>query len=52
MQILKIKCSKCEFFNSKVYYLGYLEGTKDTQPLPEKITGIKALEPPQNIDDL
>ena len=24
---LKIKCSKCEFFKSKVHYLGYLVGT-------------------------
>ena len=49
---LKIKCSKCEFFKSKVHYLGYLVGIDDVQPLLEKVTTIEALEPPQNIDEL
>ena len=43
---LKIKCSKCEFFKSKVHYLGYLVGTDGVQPLPEKVTTTKPLEPP------
>ena len=30
---LKIKCSKCEFFNSKVHCLGYLVGTDGVQDL-------------------
>ena len=29
---LKIKCSKCEFFKSKAYYLGYLVGANGVQP--------------------
>ena len=49
---LKIKCSKCEFFKSKVHYLGYLVGTNCVQPLPEKVVTIKALEPPKNIEEL
>ena len=49
---LKIKCSKCEFFKSKVHYLGYLVGANSIQPLPEKVTTIEALEPPQNIEEL
>ena len=49
---LKIKCIKCEFFKSKVHYLGYLVGADSVQPLPEKITTIEALEPPQNIEEL
>ena len=49
---LKTKCSKCEFFKSKVHYLGYLVGTDGVQPLPEKVTTIEALEPPQNMDEL
>ena len=48
----KIKCSKCEFFKSKVHYLGYLAGTDGVQPLPEKVTAIEALELPQNIDEM
>ena len=49
---LKIKCSKCEFFKSKVHYLGYLVGADGVQPLPEKVAAIEALEPPQNIEEL
>ena len=48
---LKIKCSKCEFSKSKVHYLGYFVGTNSVQPLPEKVTTIEALEPPQNIEN-
>ena len=49
---LKIKCSKCEFFKGKVHYLDYFVGTNGVQPLPEKVTSIEALEPPQNIVEL
>ena len=49
---LKIKCRKCEFFNSKVHYLGYLVGTDGVQPLPEKVATKEALKPPKNIDEL
>ena len=42
---LKIKCSKCEFFKSKVPYLSYLSGADGVQPLPEKVTAIGVLEP-------
>ena len=49
---LKIKCSKCEFFKSKVHYLGYLVGADGVQSLPDKVTTIEALEPPQNIEEL
>ena len=49
---LKIKCSKCEFFKSKVHYLGYIVGTDSVQPLLEKVAAIEALDPPHNIDEL
>ena len=49
---LKIKCSKCEFFKSKVHHLGYLEGTNGVQPLPEKVATIQALELPKDIKEL
>ena len=49
---LKIKCSKCKYFKSKVHYLGYLVGTNGVQPLLEKVTTTEALEPPQNIKEL
>ena len=49
---LKIKHSKCEFFKSQVHYLGFLVGTQGVQLLPEKVTAIKALKPPKDINEL
>ena len=49
---LKIKCSKCEFFKTKVHYLGFLVGIDGVQPLQEKVAALKALEPPKDIDQL
>ena len=48
----KIKCNKCEFFKTKVHYLSYLVENDGVQPLPEKVTTIEALKPPQNIEEL
>ena len=47
---LKIQCSKCEFFKSKVHYLGYLVGADGVKPLLEKVTTIEALV--RNIQEL
>ena len=49
---LKIKCSKCEIYKSKIHYLGYPAGTNSVQPLPLKVTTIQALEPSKNIEEL
>ena len=49
---LKLKCSKCESFKTKVHCLGFLVGINGVQPLPEKVVAIKALEPPKDIDQL
>ena len=49
---LKIKCSKCKFFKTKVHYLGYLVGSNGIQPLPEKVEAIKKPIAPTNIDEL
>ena len=38
---LKIKQSKCEFFKSKVHYLGYLVGADGVEPLLEKLEAIQ-----------
>ena len=43
---LKLKCSKCKFFKSKVHYLGYLVGVDGVQTLPEKLEAIKKLFAP------
>ena len=49
---LKIKHSKCDFFKTKVHYLGFLVRTNGVQPLPEKVAAIGALEPPKDINEL
>ena len=52
MADLKIKQRKCEFFKTKVDYLGYFLGSNGVQPLPEKIEAIRKLIVPTNIDEL
>ena len=49
---LKNKHSKCEFFKTKVHYLGFLVGINGVQPLPEKVTAIQDLLPPKDVDEL
>ena len=47
---LKIKCSKCEFFKTKVHYSGFLVGINGVQPLPEKVAAIQTLLSPKDVD--
>ena len=49
---MKIKCSKCEFFKTKLHYLGFLVGINGVQPLPEKVARIQALAPSRDINEL
>ena len=49
---LKIKCSKCKVFKSKVHYLSYLVGVDGVQPLPEKLEAIKKLLTPTNVGEV
>ena len=49
---LKIKCSKCKVFKSKVHYHGCLVGVDGVQPLLEKLEAIKKLLAPINMDKL
>ena len=49
---LKIKQSKCEFFKSKVHYLGYLIGADRVESLPEKLEAIQKLAALQNVEEL
>ena len=48
---LKIKHSKCDFFKTKVHYLGFLVGVDGVQLLPEKVATIQALKPPRDINE-
>ena len=38
---LKMKCSKCDFFKSQIYYLGHLNSPEGISPLPIKLDSIK-----------
>ena len=49
---LKINCSKCEFFKTKVHYFGFLAGIDGVQLLPGKVAAICTLQPLKNIDEL
>ena len=52
MTDLKIKCSKCKFFKTKVHYFTYLGGSSGVQPLPEKVEAITKLIAPTYVDEL
>ena len=38
---LKMKCSKCDFFKSEIYYLGHLISPEGISPLPNKLDSIR-----------
>ena len=38
---LKMKCSKCDFFKSKIHYLGHLISPEGISPLPNKLDSIR-----------
>ena len=41
---LKIKCCKCEFFKTKVHYLGFLVVVDGVNPIPGKVAYLPALQ--------
>ena len=47
---LKIKLSKCQFFQSCLHYLGHRISANSLEPLPEKLKAIRNLPPAKNID--
>ena len=46
---LKMKCSKCDFFKSKIHYLGHLISPEGISPLPNKLDCIKHMPVPKNV---
>ena len=46
---LKMKCSKCDFFKSEIYYLGHLISADGISPLPDKLTTIKTMPAPKDV---
>ena len=48
---LKIKLSKCQFFKTRLHYLGHRISANGLEPLPEKLEVIKNLAPTRNVDE-
>ena len=49
---LRLKPSKCEFFQSTVKYLGHIISEKGIQPDPEKIAAVMTWPTPKNVKEL
>ena len=49
---LKMKRSKCDFFKSKIHYLGHLISTKGISPLPNKLDCIQHMPAPKNAKEI
>ena len=49
---LKIRPSKCQFFTEHLHYFSHLTSEHGIQPLLEKVSAIKKLKGPSNIDKL
>ena len=46
---LKMKCSKCDFFKSKIHYLGHLISAEEIRPLPNKLDCIRNMPAPKDM---
>ena len=49
---LKLKGSKCEFFQRQVQYLGHVVSDRGVLTDPDKIAALKEWQPPSNIKEL
>ena len=49
---LKMKQSKCDFFKSKIHYLGHLISPEGISPLPNKLDCIKHMPVPKNAKEI
>ena len=49
---LKLKPSKCEFFKSKITYLGHIVSTKGIEMDPKKIEAVKKLDHTKMVTDV
>lgn len=49
---LKMKPSKCSFFEERVKYLGHVVSGDGIEPDPEKVQAIELLEPPNTVKEV
>ena len=49
---LKMKHSKCDFFESEIHYLGHLISADGISPLPDKLTTIKKMPAPKDTKEI
>ena len=49
---LKMKRSKCDFFKSKIHYLGHLISPEGISPLPKKLDSIKHMPVPNSAKEI
>ena len=49
---LKMKCSKCDFFKSEIYYLGHLISPEGISPLPNKLDSIRHMPVPNSVKEI
>ena len=49
---LKMKCSKCDFFKSKIHYLGHLLSAEGIRPLPNKLDCIRNMPAPKDMKEI
>ena len=49
---LKLKPKKCEFFKSKIAYLGHIVSSKGIEIDPKKVEAVKNLTVPKTVSDI
>ena len=49
---LKMKCLKCDFFKSKIHYLGHLISAHGISPLPDKLHTIRNMPTPKDTKEI
>ena len=49
---LKMKCSKCDFFKSKIHYLGHLISPEGISLLPNKLDSIRHMPVPNSTKEI
>ena len=47
-----MKCLKCDFFKSKIHYLGHLISAHGISPLPDKLDTIKNMPTPKDTKEI